>query len=88
MEVIFSDHALFEINRRKIEKYIIENILNNPNQKIHSKKHRIIIQGKYLNEHQNKEMLLRVIGEEKNDIFYIISVYKTSKIEKYWMKEK
>ena len=85
MEIIFSDHALFEMNRRKIEKYIVENVLNKPNQKIPSKKNRFIIQGKYLNQHQNKEMLLRIIGEERKDIFYVISVYKTSKIEKCWM---
>ena len=87
MRIIFSNHALFEMNRRKIEKYVVENVLNNPNQRITSKKSRIIIQGKYLNQYQNKEMLLRIIGEQVNDMFYIITVYKTSKIKKYWEKE-
>jgi hypothetical protein len=32
-------------------------------------------------------MLLRIIGKEKEDVFYIITIYKTSKIEKYWIKE-
>jgi hypothetical protein len=29
-------------------------------------------------------MLIRIIGEELDDIFYMITVYRTSKIEKYW----
>jgi len=30
------------------------------------------------------EMLLRVIGEESENEFHVVTVYKTSKIEKYW----
>ena len=29
-------------------------------------------------------MLLRVIGEELESSFYVITTYKTSKIDKYW----
>ncbi len=29
-------------------------------------------------------MLLRIIGEEKGDMFNIVTVYKSSKIDKYW----
>jgi len=32
-------------------------------------------------------MLLRVIGKEAAGKFVVITVYKTSKIEKYWRKE-
>lgn len=32
-------------------------------------------------------MLLRIIGEESFDVFRVITVYKTSKIDKYWIKE-
>ena len=33
-----------------------------------------------------KEMLLRVVVESSKGAFKVISVYKTSKIDRYWMK--
>jgi hypothetical protein len=32
-------------------------------------------------------MLLRVIGKEVDEVFIVITAYKTSKIEKYWKEE-
>jgi hypothetical protein len=73
-----------QINRRKIEIEDVERLINDPPQKLPSKKNRIIIQGKYLDKNNNKEMLLRIIGEELESSFYVITAYRTSKIEKYW----
>lgn len=87
MEVIFSDHAVFEMKRRQVDEKMIKGVFKSPHQQISSKKGRIIIQGKYLNHHQQKEMLLRIIGRKKGDTFYVTTVYKTSKIEKYWIEE-
>ena len=84
MDVIFSDHAIFEISRRRIKKEDIENLVKNSPQKFSGKNNRIIVQGIYLDKDQNKEMLLRIIGEEFEGSFYIITTYKTSKIDKYW----
>ena len=87
MDIFFSEHATFEINRRNIKKEDVENLLINAQQKLDGKKNRIIIQGKYLDKDQNKEMLLRIIGEEFEGSFYVITTYKTSKIDKYWKGE-
>ena len=38
----------------------------------------------YYDRKYNKQMLLRIVGEELDDIFHVITVYRTSKIEKYW----
>lgn len=35
---------------------------------------------------QEKEMLLRTVVEEKGDTRRVITVYKTSKIKKYWKR--
>jgi len=43
-----------------------------------------VIQGRYHDQKYNKQMLLRIIGEELDGRFQVITVYKTSKIEKYW----
>ncbi len=36
---------------------------------------------------ENKEMLLRIIGEESENTFHVVTIYKTSKIEKYWKED-
>jgi hypothetical protein len=87
MNILFSEHAIFEMNRRKIRREDIENLVKNPQQKLAGKKNRIIIQGRYLDKDQNNEMLLRIIGEEFEGSFYVITTYKTSKIDKYWNGE-
>lgn len=45
------------------------------------------MQGKYYDPIENKEMLLRVIGEESEKQFHVVTVYKTSNIEKYWKED-
>lgn len=87
MEIIFSDHALFELEFRKIKKEEIERIIEQSKQKISAKKNRIIIQGRYYDDIEKKEMLLRVIGKELEKAFHVITVYKTPKIEKYWKED-
>jgi hypothetical protein len=87
MKVIFSEHALFEIEFRKIKKEDIEHLIEHPMQKKPGMKNRIIMQSRYYDNKENKEMLLRVIGEELENEFHVVTVYKTSKIEKYWKED-
>jgi hypothetical protein len=87
MKIIFSEHALFEIEFRKIKKEDIEHLIENPMQKMPSKNNRIIMQSRYYDNIENKEMLLRVIGEESENEFHVVTVYKSSKIEKYWKED-
>jgi len=87
MDVIINEHARFEIQRRAIEETEIVAVINRPQQVIPSKKGRIIFQSKYFDNMEQKEMLLRVIGNESSEGFIVITAYKTSKIEKYWGKE-
>ena len=87
VKVVFSEHALFEMKRRGIEKGSVKEVAERPQQQIPSRNNKIILQSKYLDSLQNKEMLLRVIGRRTRGEFFIITVYKTSRIEKYWQKE-
>ena len=87
MKAVFSEHAVFEIKRRGIEKGSVKEVVERPQQEIPSRNNKIILQSKYLNSQQNKEMLLRVIGRKTGGEFFIITAHKTSRIEKYWQKE-
>jgi hypothetical protein len=88
MKLVFSEHALFEMEFRKIDKEEVERLIEHPMQKLPARKNRIIMQKRYTDDMEHKEMLLRVIGEELENTFHVITVYKTSKIEKYWKKIK
>ena len=86
MEVILSGHAVFEAKRRDIDEGLIRSMVIKPQQKLSSKRGRVIVQGIYQDQIEDKETLLRIIGKETIDKFEVITVYKTSKIKKYWIE--
>jgi len=61
VKIIFSEHVLFEIERRKLDRKKIEHIIQFPDQEIPAKKDRVVRQGRQLINHQR----LRNIGKEK-----------------------
>lgn len=87
MKVIIKGHAGFEAERRGIPEEFIKSVVKNPQQKLLSKKGRVMVQNRYYDQDENKEMLLRVIGIETSEAFHVITAYKTSKISKYWAKK-
>jgi len=86
MRISITGHAKFEAERRNIPEELIKSTVEEPGQQIPSKKGRMIFHQRYYDRIENKEMLLRVIGKEEAGKFVVITVYKTSKIEKYWAK--
>ena len=84
MNIIITEHAKFEASRRNIPEELIRSVIENPQQKLPSQKGRVIVQSKYNDEEEDKEMILRVIGVASAEDFKVITVYKTSKINKYW----
>lgn len=86
MKIIVTDHARFEANRRDISEELIKSVVESPKQKLPSKKGRVIVQNRYFDEVEGKEMPLRVIGKEYGTEFGVITVYKTSKVNKYWKR--
>ena len=83
MDIHISDHARFEAERRGIPIDTIIKVALSPQQEIASGK-RKICQSKLFNLSVGKEMLLRVVVQELKESLLIITVYETSKIEKYW----
>lgn len=84
-KIEFTKHALEEADKRNINVKIIEKIVKNPEQKIKTVNNRFICQE--LIEFENKKQyVVRVITEETETIIKIITLYKSSKISKYWGK--
>ena len=83
--VRFSDHARLEIARRDIPFEIVEQVLGNPEQVVPehgglaSRQSRVELEGKLY--------LVRVVVSERPDTTVVVTVYRTSRIGKYWRSE-
>lgn len=79
-----SDHARDEAQRRGISLDIVDSVLQSPGQVVESHSRRKVYQSKI--EIGGKLYIVRAIVEP-TDPLTVITVYRTSKIEKYWSEE-
>ena len=81
-EVEFTKYAELQIVERQIKREDVLDTVKSPEQTLLGKKGRKIAQKKL--DRNGEKGLLRVIFEEKGGTNFVITVYWTSKIEKYW----
>ncbi|MSQ97112.1 MAG: DUF4258 domain-containing protein [Gemmataceae bacterium] len=77
----FSGHARFEMKRRGISQALAEATIRAPGQVVPSVKGRDIYQSLI---GRLGRLLLRVIVKEDENAYHVVTVYKTSRIKKYW----
>ena len=87
MNIVISDHARYEIIHRQLTEEVVRRVAENPQQVLKLKNERRVFQSKYFDTANGREMLLRVICEERRNVLFVITAYKTSKVDKYWGKE-
>jgi len=80
----FSKHALREMARRGISRDIVEGVLAAPAQK--APEHGAIVCYQSVVEIDRKPYLVRVMVNETTAPPTVVTVYRTSKIEKYWRR--
>ncbi|MFN8452781.1 MAG: DUF4258 domain-containing protein [Anaerolineae bacterium] len=78
----FIEHALKELQRRSIPMSVVMNTLEHPDQVVPNVEDRVAYQK--IIEISGKRYLLRVIVENGDTV---VTVYRTSKITKYWSDE-
>ena len=78
-----SRHALEEMERRSIPLNVVESILQNPQQIVDEYGNKKAFQS-IMNLGAGKDYLIRVIVNDTIDPGNVITVYRTSKINKYW----
>lgn len=81
MKFVFSNHALTQMKLRQITKSMVEKILEKPEQIIKENGHKVY-QSVVLIE--KKKYLIRIFVSHKKSPHVIITVYRTSKINKYY----
>ncbi len=79
----FTTHARKEMYRRSITQDQVEAVISNPGQILLGRNQRTIYQSK-VSFDSGKVYLLRVFVDENASPSVVITVYRTSKIEKYW----
>jgi len=87
-KIVFTEHALERLNFRKIDTKLVLGVIEKPEQVLPDEDSNIreIYQSVISND-KNKLKLLRVVIEETNVELLVISVYLTSKINKYWRQD-
>ncbi len=83
MKFEISAHALEEANRREISLDVLESVLKSPDQIVDEYGEKKAYQSK-ITFGSGKIYLVRVILKEYADHTVVVTVYRTSKIDKYW----
>jgi len=86
MSFRISNHARWEMERRGIKVEMAMSVAANPEQRVPDRPGISIYQSRREFE-DGKMYLLRVVVAEDTDPPVIVTVYRTSKIEKYWRPE-
>jgi hypothetical protein len=83
MKFRLSRHALDEIERRGIPRDLLDQVLQNPQQILPERGGKKIYQSQ-VGLGGSKLFLLRAIVNDAVEPAVVVTVYRTSKIEKYW----
>jgi hypothetical protein len=84
---VITDHALFEMKRRSIGEDVVQAVLRSPQQTIDVRPGRIVLQSIVLLGAMRQDYLVRVFVDIDRDPAEVVTVYRTSKIGKYWRTE-
>ena len=83
MNYRLSKHAREEMARRDIPVQTVESILNSPEQIVLDASGKRGYQSK-VDFEPGKAYLVRVVVSEEGDVPLVVTVHRTSRIEKYW----
>jgi hypothetical protein len=83
MKFKLSRHARLEMERRGISLDLLEHVLQNPQQIVMETRGKKAYQS-IIDFGAGKKFMVRVIVADEHDPLIVITVYRTSKIHKYW----
>jgi hypothetical protein len=78
----FSRHAEEELTRRQVPRQVVQDVLDHPRQIVPEREGRRAYQS--VVDFQGKMYLVRAIVDDRVDPALVLTVYRTSKIDKYW----
>jgi len=82
-----TDHAKIEMAHRAISEEDIAAVLTSPEQSEHIREGRQVYQSRFKKGDPPKTYLIRVFVDFDREPVAVVTVYRTSKVEKYWREE-
>jgi len=82
-----TDHARIEMARRQISEADVDAVLSAPEQVEYVREGRLVCQSRVEAGKSAQTYLLRVFLDVDRDVPEVVTVYRTSKIEKYWRRD-
>jgi Domain of unknown function (DUF4258) len=82
-----TDHARLEMMRRQISEVEIESVLAAPEQTACVREGRAVYQSRIELGEPSKTYLLRVVVDVDRQPSEVVTVYRSSKVQKYWRSE-
>jgi hypothetical protein len=83
-KIIFSDHARFQMQRRGISEKDVRGIIQDPGQTEKVRAGRVVFQSQLVIGEPAKKFLVRVFIDVGEASLEVVTVYRTSRIDKYW----
>jgi hypothetical protein len=87
MDFRLTDHALLEMSRRGIPKETVYEIMGSYEQEMDVRPGRKVYQARRLEGKPPRVYLYRIFVDIDRRPFEVVTVYRTSKIDKYWRTE-
>jgi hypothetical protein len=87
MNYRLTKHAKDEMVRRQINEAEVAQVISSPEQILTARKGRNIYQSRISVGVSEKSYLLRIFIDVDRSPMEVVTVYRTSKIEKYWRSE-
>ena len=84
---VLTPHAFHEATRRGISLNLIAAVLTRPEQRKDVRPGRVVLQARHAVGEPSKVYLIRVIVDVDRDPAEVVTVYRTSRIAKYWESE-
>ncbi len=84
VDFMLTPHAAFEMHRRGLSESVVRSILVAPEQRLEVRPGRIVLQSRIPMGSMNRAYLVRVFVDVDRHPAEIVTVYRTSKVEKYW----
>lgn len=85
---VITPHARFEMRRRGIEERAVRAVLSAPGQRHRVRSGRDVLQSRISSGRPAKTYVLRIFVDVDRDPAEVVTVYKSSKVGKYWKEPK
>jgi hypothetical protein len=82
-----TEHALFEMKRRGLTEEMVQMVLSSPEQRMEIRPGRLVLQSRIPLGKPAKMYLLRVFLDVDRNPAQVVTVYRTSRISKYWREQ-